>query len=337
MWQASAHTLQYFTLAAALAPTVGGSIYLLFGWQGIAFLGAGAKLLQLLVLVTDETVQGQVVYILLYLTRRLPDDSDVFFEEVDEPESQEPSPERWAKSPGQVEKKEEDQMHPVLPGAPQDPEAEPKTKVAFEEDIAASEQKQPVARGRVDSAGSELKQQVARGRVDSGNPTTPNRSSHATTPNRSSRAARTSRRASGISWMSALSAHAEQLTPRSRRSRVSNVTRQTGGTAVSGVTWVTNRTDQTGGTAKTKGTFATNISKMTAGTFNSYALAQVDAPATSLWETAMPLVDEDADEAPPRIPSYIVLPLLAILSASFAGMLLVRSKGDSTHRQIPFS
>ena len=61
--QATAHTLQYFTLSSALAPTVGGATYILFGWQGIACLGAGLKFLQLVVLVTDSTVQGQVVHI----------------------------------------------------------------------------------------------------------------------------------------------------------------------------------------------------------------------------------------------------------------------------------
>eukprot|EP00913_Durusdinium_trenchii_P025268 g23720.t1 len=74
--QATAHTLQYFTLSSALAPTVGGATYILFGWQGIACLGAGLKFLQLVVLVTDSTVQGQVVHICLFLSGRFKDDLD---------------------------------------------------------------------------------------------------------------------------------------------------------------------------------------------------------------------------------------------------------------------
>ena len=122
--QASAHTLQAFTLSMALAPTVGGSIYLLFGWQGIAWLGAGAKLVQLLVLVADQTVQRQVVCIILYLTRGRIDDEDDDFGLIDddEPINDVPPSRDLAAKADPVE--HERDMHPVLPGAPMEEEDE---------------------------------------------------------------------------------------------------------------------------------------------------------------------------------------------------------------------
>ena len=123
--QASAHTLQAFTLSMALAPTVGGSIYLLFGWKGIAWLGAGAKLVQLIVLVSDETVQRQLVCIILYLTRGRIDDEDDDFglvDDDDEPINDVPPSRDLAAKALPVE--HERDMHPVLPGAPMEEEDE---------------------------------------------------------------------------------------------------------------------------------------------------------------------------------------------------------------------
>ena len=75
-----------------------------------------------------------------------------------------------------------------------------------------------------------------------------------------------------------------------------------------------------------QGTFATTMTNMTAATFHSYALAQVDAPASSLLPHTLTMMEEeDEDDEPkpaPKIPKDVIVPLLAILACSFAGMLL---------------
>ena len=59
------------------------------------------------------------------------------------------------------------------------------------------------------------------------------------------------------------------------------------------------------------------MTKMTQQTFNNYALAQVDAPASSLLQSTLPLLEEPqegVEEQATKIPSYVILPLLAIVS-----------------------
>ena len=53
------------------------------------------------------------------------------------------------------------------------------------------------------------------------------------------------------------------------------------------------------------------------------AMSQVDAPTSALLQTALPMLEEpkeDEEPQPVKIPSYIIVPLIAIMMASFAGM-----------------
>ncbi|CAK9066494.1 Uncharacterized protein SCF082_LOCUS33838 [Durusdinium trenchii] len=273
--QATAHTLQYFTLSSALAPTVGGATYILFGWQGIACLGAGLKFLQLVVLVTDSTVQGQVVHICLFLSGRFKDDLDDLIDDDGLPPTAPGQPattERLSdasvnsgdppfvghnSSRSPKRELDESRMTPVLPGMPE-PE---------EEDDFVRGRRPPPPPGLL--------------RLGSAAPPEPAR-------------------------------------PRERRPDAPQVRASN-----SGLQEVPHVQDLMGEQFLC-GTFATTMTNMTAATFHSYALAQVDAPASSLLPHTLTMMEEeDEDDEPkpaPKIPKDVIVPLLAILACSFAGM-----------------
>ncbi|CAK9071789.1 unnamed protein product [Durusdinium trenchii] len=301
--QATAHTLQYFTLSSALAPTVGGATYILFGWQGIACLGAGLKFLQLVVLVTDSTVQGQVVHICLFLSGRFKDDLDDLIDDDGLPPTAPGQPattERLSdasvnsgdppfvghnSSRSPKRELDESRMTPVLPGMPEPEEEEKDPK------------EDGVLRPRLDSSDSDPRpRRSQRGRASAA--LTPRRSVLRTPASRRSRMSR-------ISWVSSFSAatHNTGQTGESRGTKITKITKSS---------------------KNTKGTFATTMTNMTAATFHSYALAQVDAPASSLLPHTLTMMEEeDEDDEPkpaPKIPKDVIVPLLAILACSFAGM-----------------